>query len=98
MRFLPIVCLMFLLLVNTSSAEDNKEGAEFDFSKGIIVTSAWLAEQGETLVDTSALSLPDGRQVLVTYWRDKAFGYFRCFDTYSAKLKLISESCRKFGD
>lgn len=97
MRFLLLACLMYSLPVGVNSAESKKEEAAVDWSDYEPLTSEKYATEGEALVGSSALSLQDGRHVLITYWRGDKNKYARCFDFYSPTMELISAHCSSLG-
>lgn len=60
------------------------------------VTSADLAEQGWSVVESAGLTTPDGTPVVVTFWQLQRYGrsvIMRCAATLDADLNPVADVC-----
>lgn len=56
------------------------------------VTSAILAGNRATIVTSSTMTWPDGRQAVVTFWRDGPATY-RCIDFFNNEATMFAAYC-----
>lgn len=70
------------------------EAASWSVSTG--TTSADLASRGWLLLSSSGLSWPDGRQAIVTFWKDPdTAAVIRCIGYFEADMSGDGEACER---
>ncbi|MCG7948695.1 MAG: hypothetical protein N0C84_20355 [Candidatus Thiodiazotropha taylori] len=86
--------MLFVMMVLFSSnvySESNRGSWQYTLKLG----SASIARAGGELIESTGLSWPDGRQIIVTYWKLNSGEMVRCFDNFQADMQSTGSSCQK---
>ena len=89
------IVIIFILLPVHTFAEGDVPRDKFEWKPIPGLTSAELAIGQEwDLISSDALSWPDGRSALLTYWENKKSSFFlRCVDFRDASFQHTGGSC-----
>jgi hypothetical protein len=102
---LPFLCLLFSLSatqalpqskVDVHVMRESGQTAALTWNVFTGMNSATLGGQGATLLSSSALSLSDGEQVMVTYWSwllSEGPTIFRCVDYFDQLMQETGGGC-----
>lgn len=87
MRQIQLLLVTFAIFLSQPAlAKDHEKWVS------LVLTSADLASKAIPLTASSGLSWPDGRQALVTYWKD-GIATYRCVDYFDSNMQATGSIC-----